>query len=63
MLLRYLALNSVAFTPEQLEEFDRQPFAAPMQPAVYQVLRRAVPQLRAERLPAPDRKPLRLVSW
>ena len=35
LLLRYLAVNSVAFSPEQLAEFDRQPFAAPMQLAVY----------------------------
>ncbi|MEV1249278.1 hypothetical protein [Nonomuraea sp. NPDC049750] len=35
MLLRYLALNSGAFTPEQLAEFDRQPFAAPSQLAAY----------------------------
>ncbi|MEV6865785.1 hypothetical protein AB0M44_32910 [Streptosporangium subroseum] len=35
LLLRYLALHSGAFTPEQLERFGRQPFAAPSQLAAY----------------------------
>ncbi|MER6942844.1 hypothetical protein ABT294_02360 [Nonomuraea sp. NPDC000554] len=35
LLLRYLALHAGAFTPERLEQFDRQPFAAPSQLAAY----------------------------
>ncbi|MBI0379947.1 hypothetical protein JBE27_27615 [Streptomyces albiflaviniger] len=35
LLLRYLSLHSGEFTSEQLEAFDRQPFAAPSQPAAY----------------------------
>ncbi|MGW5694166.1 hypothetical protein ACWEWX_25375 [Streptomyces asiaticus] len=35
LLLRYLSLHSGEFTSEQLEAFDRQPFAAPSQLAAY----------------------------